>query len=455
MTTLIQVWTNELNTHTASVTAAKAEMSAAQSTLASARKQLDTDTAALKTLIADIASNKGKLANAAVPSEVAVLNTTIRDQLIDQRRLQGVILDDQDAVAAATAQLDVSTQAMNRANTLAASAKTALDAATKSGEERDKRKTVVNDKPLKTLKADATAFAAGTVASDGQSVMNANLPAELQDLLVERHATQLSRGATLENGLAEADTSRAGALGAVSGVGGEVVEKEIGFVRADGKLKEYVETAKRSYDRAVSVFSDLQKIKTDAKKNPDILTAAQKSDLKASVERIAAAKKAIEVDNKLDAVIDAEKNLDAGILTSIDTDVDAVAADPAVTGLRKAVDDAVKDLDKSRAALVAGGEKKLMDEWQIIVPDTVWQRFVEYSDAAAILAELKSTDPAVLVTDLDTAENLYASAIAKAAKAQRRVDAYSDAVQLRSKRGELARAALPARVFSAVRGDSY
>lgn len=454
-TTLIEVWKKELAVHAAALAAATSRIAGLQDSVATARKQLDEDAAALKKLTADISANRKKLVDASVPSEVAQLNATIRDQMIEQRRLQGVILDNQEAAAMATARLDAGTLAMARAREGAATSKAAIEAATKSGEQRDKRRKAAADPPLKTLKADATAFSTGPVAADAQAVMNGNIPAELLDLLVNRHATRKSRAAMIATSLAKAEVARAEALGAISGTGGTVAEKELAFSRADTKLSEYVETAIRNYDRVVTLFKELQKIKLDPAKNPDILTAAQKVDAKVSPTRAAAAQKSLGVDGQLDAVIDAENDLDTGLLASIDADVDAVATDPAVKALQDAVTVAEKAYNDGRKALTTNGDRKLLDEWEIVVPDAIWQRYVEYVDAMGVLAELKSTDAASLVTELDTAEEEYALALAKAAKARRRADAYSGEVDLRAKRAEISSASMPARLFSAVRGDSY
>jgi hypothetical protein len=453
-TTLIEVLTKEFDACTSALAAAQSDMTAAQAKLSTAKVKLDADAVTLKELTSDITSNRGKLTSASIPSEVAALNAKIRDQLIEQRRLQGVILDDQEAVALAQAEVDANTKTMNRMKRGVASAKTVLDSSVKSGKDRDKLKKSASEPPFKTLKADAAAFASGPTAADAQAVINANIPVELQALLVERHATRVTRDVTIKSSLAEAESAQAAALGATLGVGGEVVEKEIDFARVDRQLREYVETAKRRFDHAVSLLSDLQKIKNDPKL-PNILTAAEKADVKVTAERAAAAKKAEDVDDKLNSLINAEKTLDAGVLTRIEANVDTLSTDSTLKALRNAVVNAQKDFTTSRSALVTSGDKKLLDEWEIIVQDTVWQKFLEYADAQATLAELQSTDPANLVSDLDAAEDAYAAAIVKAGKAQRRVDAYSDVVQLRAKRAEVSAAALPARLFSAVRGDSY
>src|SRR6185503_10650421 len=96
--TLVQFWQQERDIHETAQTAAQTDLSLAQSALVLAKAALEADVAELNTLVMDIASNRAKLTTTSVPSEVTALNATIRDQLIEQRELQGAILDGQDAV---------------------------------------------------------------------------------------------------------------------------------------------------------------------------------------------------------------------------------------------------------------------------------------------------------------------------------------------------------------------
>ena len=452
--TLAQVWQQELDTNKAALAAAKTDMGNAQVTLTGAKKQLDSNVSALKALTADIAANKGKLAGASVPSAVTALNNALRDQIIGQRSLQGLILDDQENVALAQAELDSATAAMNRAKTRVTASETSLAEAKKSGKKRDDLMKTAGSAPLDTLQADATAFASGSTASDADALVKSNLPDELQTVLVKRYATRRTRDVAMKQALTDAEKARATALAANTGLAGQVAEKEVAFLQAERRLRDYVATAKASFDRVVALFSEFQKIKNDPKL-PDILTAQEKLDIAISTERTDAAKKVVDADDKLNAVIAAAKNLDSKILAQIDANVDTISTDPTVKAARNGIVNAEAALTASRAALDTSGEKKTMDEWEIVVQDLVWQSFVDYADGKEALAELKSVDPADLVTDLDAAEDAYALAIRKNAKAQRRVEALSDAIAMRSKRVETSASALSGRLLSAVRGDSY
>ena len=71
------------------------------------------------------------------------------------------------------------------------------------------------------------------------------------------------------------------------------------------------------------------------------------------------------------------------------------------------------------------------------------------------LAKLNAADTGKLQHDIADADAAYADALAKAAQAQRRADAYTDAVALCDKRLNAAQASLSDRLFSAIRGDTY
>src|SRR5689334_18023422 len=116
MATLMQFWQQEKDTHKAAQTAAQSDLSTAQQSLVDVKAQLQKDAGDLDKLNSAIAVNRAKLATSSVPSEVTALTATIRDQFIDQHRLQGAILDDQDDLAWAQAEVGRATAAVARAS---------------------------------------------------------------------------------------------------------------------------------------------------------------------------------------------------------------------------------------------------------------------------------------------------------------------------------------------------
>jgi hypothetical protein len=188
---------------------------------------------------------------------------------------------------------------------------------------------------------------------------------------------------------------------------------------------------------------------------PDVLTAAEKAQLAAQKTAGAAAEPTAEtLDGDLNGVLTAQDALATQILTSIVADVDALATDPNVAAKRAAVATAVTTFKTALTAFAAANKSDL-DQWEATIPDPAWGALLDYLGAKAALTELAGVDPAALATAMDTAENDAAAARAAAAVAQRRADYLGDAIALRQQIVDAARAALAARLLSAIRGDSY
>ena len=173
----------------------------------------------------------------------------------------------------------------------------------------------------------------------------------------------------------------------------------------------------------------------------------------AAIEAAAAAPKAVSVGISLDAVHQALDDLDAQILLQINADVDQVNSDATLTAKRAAVATALATYKGAVTAFAAG--KAGLDQWEAIIPDPAWKVLLDYEEGLAALEELQQTDPAALAQAMDDAENAYTAALADAEKAQRRLDALSDAIGLGDKRLASAQAAISARLPSAIRGDTY
>src|SRR5438105_14321789 len=98
---LVQFRQQEQGLYAAQRTAAQSDLAAAQTELTKAKADLAAHSNDLASTAGKIAAARAKLATVSVPSEVAALNEQIRDLIIEQRGIQGNILDDQDAVDAA------------------------------------------------------------------------------------------------------------------------------------------------------------------------------------------------------------------------------------------------------------------------------------------------------------------------------------------------------------------
>jgi hypothetical protein len=452
--TLVQFWQQKSDADEAMLTAAQNDLAAAQLGLAAAKAALDADVEALKKLVTDIAANRVKLATTPVPSQVTALNNEIRDQIIKQRARQGVILDDQEAVAAAQSDLNAAGAALKRATSRLAESAAGLTAAKDANKQRQLLKSQLAAPPFTTIQADATAMLAGAAATDAQADIDANFPAPLQAIARKRFATREDRAAQLRQAIADAEKALGNTLASSTGLAGVAARKAVDFNQAEQALRDYATTAKTRYERAVGVLADLQAMKNQTKK-PDLLTAQEKLDVAVSPARTTAKTNTDPIEDARKEVDKARHALDAQIVTQIGNDVDKLATDPAVKAKRDAIGAKATALKTAQDALAASGDKKVLDEWQIVVPDPAWRALIDYIDATSALDDLKTTAPATLATALDTAENAYATALTAAAKAQRQADALTDVLSQRVERVDASSAALPARLLSAVRGDSF
>lgn len=452
--TLVQFWTLERDTQKTAKAGAQSDLTAAQAALVVARAALDTDSKALAKIGADISADRNALASTSVPSAVTALNSKIRDEIIKQRTLQGTVLDDQDSIATAQANLDCATAALARATAKVTDAEARLTAATDAADKRKILADQLGQPPFITMKADATSFAGGAVATSAKAEIDATFPSDLQTIATDRRKTRTDRAAALEKALEDAEDALGSARATAEGLPGDAARKEIAFRRADDALRVFVTTAKLRYDRAVTVMGDLQAMKNGTK-TPDLLSVQEKADIAASAARTTAQTNALPIDTDRVAVYSAQKDFDTAILAQINTDVDALRTDAGLQAKRAAPGTATATLVAAQTAFAGSADKTTLDQWEVVVQDAVWSTLIDYLDAQDTLAHLSATTPADFATTLATAEDAYAVALAATTKAQRQGDAFSDEIALRSARVDAATASLPGRLLSAVRGDSF
>lgn len=355
--TLVQFWQQKSDADEAILTAAQNDLSAAQLALAAAKAALDTDVDVLKKLVTDIAANRAKLATMSVPSQVTALNNEIRDQIIQQRAQQGVILDDQEAVAAAQSDVNAAGAALKRATGRLAESAAGLTAAKDASKQRQLLKSQLAAPPFTTIQGDATAALAAATATDAQADIDANFPAALQAIARKRYATRSDRAAQLRQAVADAEKALGNTLASSNGLAGVAARKAVDFNQADQALRDYAKTATLRYDRAVAVLADLQSMKNGTKK-PDLLTAQEKLDVAADAARNTAKTNADPIEDARKEVDKARLALDVQIVTQIGNDVDKLATDPTVKAKRDAIAAKAAALKAAEDALAASGDKK-------------------------------------------------------------------------------------------------
>jgi hypothetical protein len=449
-----QFWQQQLTVHQAAQAAAQSDLSAAQARQKAAAAQLATDSKALDQFGAKIAAQRAQLATTTVPAEANALVVQITAQVVLQRHQQGKVLDDQEALADASADADAATLA--RATARIATVQAAIAAAAAEGAQRDALKAAIAAAPLATIKADATALLASATATHAASRIATDFPAALLDIAGKRHDTRSGRLSSLKADVELAEDAQGAGQAADAGLAGAASQKAIALRRAQAALADPVATAASRYARALAVLQKLEAIEVDATGTvPDVLTDAEKAQLAALAAAGAAAEPtAVALDTDLKAVFSARDALDAQILTQIAADVDALATDPTVAARRAAIVAAQNSFDADLAAFVAANRNDL-DQWQAVIPDPAWKTLLDYQEGLAALNELAALDLPALAAAMDSAEGDYTSALAAAELAQRRADARTDAIALRSARLAGARGAIAARLPSAIRGDSY
>jgi hypothetical protein len=454
--TTLQFWQQQLTIYQAEQAAAQSDLTAAQALQKAANAQLATDLKSLDQLTSSIAAMRAQLAVTTIPADANALVTKITAQIIQQRGLQGAVLDDQDALADATAAVDAASGTLNRATARAASVQATIAQVTIEDAQRQGLKQAIAAAPLATLKADATTFLASTTVTHATTRLTKDFPAAIITIAAKRHDTRVNRLASLQTVLYNAQDALGTELATDGGTQGGAAQKQIAFQRAQNKLGQHAATAASRFARAQAVMQMLEAIELASPGTvPDVLTDAEKTQLTSlSAAGAAAEPTAGAIDTDLNAVFTAQDALDAQILTQISANVDQLSTDPTVAAKRAAIATAWTTY-KSAVAAFAAANKSDLDQWEAVIPDSAWKVLLDYEEGMAALNDLSATDPSALAAAMDTAENDYTTALAAAGLAQRRTDYLGDAIALRQERLAAAQAAIANRLPSAIRGDSY
>jgi hypothetical protein len=450
-------WTDQLKIYTDEQTAAQGDLAAAQALQKTASTQLATDLRALDQATGGIAAMRAQLAVTTVPAEAQALITQITAKIIEQRGLQSAVLDDQEALAAATVSANAAKTTLSRATARAASVQATITQVTADDARRTALTLAVAAPPLATLKTDAGTFHTSQTVTDATTQRDSNFPLAIRNIAGLRHDTRTKRVASLQAALDTAQAALGTELATDAGLQGTVTQKQIAFQRAQGALSLYVATAANRFAKAQAVMNMLAAIHANSAV-PDVLTAAEKAQVQAPAlagPGAAAEPAAANIDADLNAVYTAQDTLDALILSTIQTDVDHLASDTA--NQRTAIATATTAYKNAIASFAAAASpnKADLDQWEAVIPDSAWKVLLDFEEADAALTELSTVDPAALALAMGSAENDYTTALTAAEVARRKADAIGDAIGLCQERLAAAQAALANRLPSAIRGDSY
>jgi len=454
--TTLQFWQQQLSIYQAEQAAAQSDLAAAQAQQKAANAQLAADLKSLDQITSSIAAMRAQLAVTTIPADANALVTQITAQIIQQRGLQGAVLDDQDAFDDASASVDAASATLARANARVTSVQATIAQVAIEDAQRQTLRQAVAAAPLSTLKADATSFLGSATVTHATTRLGKDFPTAILTIAGKRHDTRVNRLASLQTVLNDAQDALGTELATDGGTQGAATQKQIAFQRAQSVLAQYTATAASRFARAQAVLQMLEAIELATPGTvADVLSDAEKAQLTALSAAGAAAEPTAEnIDTDLNAVFTAQDTLDAQILTQISANVDQLSTDPTVAAKRAAIATAWTTY-KTAVATFAAANKGDLDQWEAVIPDSAWKVLLDYEEGMAALNDLSTTDPSALATAMDTAEGDYTTALAAAGLAQRRADFLGDAIALRQERLAAAQAAIANRLPSAIRGDSY
>lgn len=236
-------------------------------------------------------------------------------------------------------------------------------------------------------------------------------------------------------------------------------EKEL----ADANKVVGVSALEKARDNAADDRAKKQKAHDDAlaaaggNVNDPAVKAAE-DELTAADTKSTAAKKAF--DDAAKARADAKKAVDD---KQKDVD-DAVAAakakvppvnpdtDPTVKAARAALEKAENELAKAERALIPiSGD---LDAWEAAIPDPTWRMLVDLEEAERILTDLAAIKPADRLQAVKDKEAALVATLDAVARSARTLAFLEDSVAERMAWATRAAGAAPARLLSAIRGDS-
>lgn len=456
-TTLLAAATQNRDWNKAAQAKAKADLAVAQTSLAAANKPLVDDLAARQALQAAIASNRAKLATTTLPTDVEALVAKLSGEIVSDRRLQGKLLDDRAAVAAAQEAVDFAQARLARATAKLAEAEAALVSATADDKLRADWKHTVTQTPLATIAADAANILSNTGgtllkdAADKLTTASHEVPAALLEIAEERYALWRQRAAAADSAVATAE-DELGALGAADGgKAGASQKASFDFAHAAQAFGAFVKTANPRFDRAVAALSKMASLgaQTFVLSDPQ---AAAVNDAGVATPGAAAETKEKAFDDQLKVVDDAATALADATLTAQAADPNAdVSNDAGVKAAATALSTAKTTLS---GLALPGADRDALAAWQIIIPDEAWRLILGFVDAKAVLKDLAASNAATLQSAMDTAEGAYGDAKLAVWKSARSADFLQDTIALRQEVATDARTDLDDRLLSAIRGDA-
>jgi hypothetical protein len=443
-TTLAELATETVDLYADAIASAQADLTKAQAALASARELQTEDISLLAGTQKDLAALRAELSITEVPADADALLVEIAELQVEERRQEAVLLDDADAVAGAQAAADAATAWLRALNRRAAEAAAAVTATTAEKERRDRWKLAAVAPPLDTLAGDAGDLRDGPEFTAAQDHVEEELPEAIRDAIDQGWAVENERLKQAAESEAHAWTLLQTEVGA-----GSPIALARTLAVADEALRRWAEQGAQRFARAAAQVTILE----DPVLDP-LLTEAQSDALEANVtDGPAAAELRTEREVARQAVLVAQGTLDDATLTARAADPTDLDVADAVAAQQTALDGKMTDLGTAQTAYDVD-QQEAWGMWSGDVPEEAWKKVVGLKEAAATLDELRDVDGAELVTADAAAEAALANALWTAEQKALRVSFLESQAALRGALIEQTRAARPARLLAALRGDA-
>jgi len=456
-TTLLAAATQKRDWYKAAQAKAQTDLAAAQTSLTVANAPLAQDLATRQALQAAMVVDRAALSTTTIPSDVSALLVKLSTEIIADRRLQGKLLDDRAAVAAAQEAADFSQARLARATADLADAAAALVDVTADSKRRDGWRQAITQTPLSTIATDAgniLANTGSTLLKDATAKLTTaphNLPAALLEIAQERYDVCEARLASANAAITTAETQLGASAAADGGKAGASQKAGVDFTHAAQAFGLFVATAKQRFDRAVAALTTLANLgaQTYVLSDPQ---AQAINDAGVATRGTAAEGKEKAYDDQLKIVDGATTALADATLTAQAVDPNAdVSGNGAVTAAAATLTTAQ---GKLAGLALASADRDALAAWQVIVPDDAWRMILGFVDAQSVLKELSASNAGNLQAAMDTAEGLYGDAELAAWQSARSGDFLQDAIVRRQEAVTNVRADFDDRLLSATRGDA-
>jgi hypothetical protein len=448
--TLLDYANGELQAATKEATRAHADLTAAQQDLSGGETALAAALAQLAQLQDEATKIRQQIAVTTIVADGEALFADLEENTVETRSTQAEVVDAEDTIADARSRIAGAADELERTASAQKAAQDAKDAAEKRDADHTTWSTAAGASPLKDIPSKADVTAAGdaktaeAAAKARLTGANGDIPKELFDLARARRAARAARLEKLRQAALDAEDALTTEL-AKDGLGGTSAQAKVSFARSETALKEFALTGEERYERALTLLAGVgasTALNADEKKRIADLKTAGVAAIPKQEARDLARK---DLDDAFDELAAAfVKVIGKDPTVDPETQTDVQTARGKITTARQTLTQKQTDYD---------AVKKDLELWEAAVPDATWNQLRDYEEALDLLAQLKGTVVATLVSDLGKAEEDYAKALTAERDNARKVVALDNLSRERSDRWANVARTRPTRLLGALRGD--